>query len=174
MLKAEKHRILRVRDYFNIPKYIYENIIVIDCLLIYFIINRQLLELKFDFNKNTFLIEMYKIYLAKKLETHNDSPVNAAKDRLTFDDLAFLLSYSNGALINEDCITEFYFLLMAAEFDLAINLLQKHYSYKIRDYLNKLFIDEDSSLLKAILFSNELIMISIKAALERGLDGVAL
>ena len=63
---------------------------------------------------------------------------------------------------------------MTNEFELATTLLAKQYSSKLRQCLNDIFLDDDSSVLNSILFTEEIVLNSVKSTLERGLDGVAL
>jgi hypothetical protein len=121
---------------------------------------------------NTLLIEMYKIFMYKKMEVVPSE--DEKKELLGYNDFLYLINFGEGTLVNEECFAEFYFLLMTSEFELATVLLSKPYAAKIREYLNKLFIDEDTSLLKTILFNNDIVILSIKSALERALDGIAL
>lgn len=127
----------------------------------------------FIFNVNTFLIEQYKIFVFKK---HGAIPTQeeVMKDTLLTRDFLFILNYSDGLLIKEDCLLEFYFLLMVNEYDLAITLLSKPYSEKLRESLNHIFLDDDTNALSSILFSEDIVKGVVHSAIERELDGVAL
>ena len=132
----------------------------------------QLLDLGFIFNMNTVLIELYKIFVYKKLKT---TPTEEeTKEMFTFNDFLFIMNYQEGSLIKEECLSEFYFFLMTNEFELATTLLGKQYSARLRQSLNDIFLDDDSSVLSSILFTEEIVVNSVKSTLERGLDGVAL
>ena len=132
---------------------------------------QQMIDCGFEFNTNTFLIELYKSFLNKKTENFDDE-----EHKVIFfeEEFKFLIDYKNGFLLKENCLTEFYFLLMTDELYLAPYLLNKSYSNKIREFLNKLFIDDDTSILKSILFNTDMIYTCVHNSLERGLDGVAL
>ena len=121
---------------------------------------------------NMFLIELYKVFIHKKHETTPNE--EEMKDILCFKDFLFLMNYQNGELIKEDCICEFYFLLMTNEFELATTLLSKNYSESLKLSLVDVFIDDDSSILQGILFNEDIVLHSIKSSIEKALDGVAL
>lgn len=133
---------------------------------------KDLLQIGFVFNYNTMLIELYRLYMYKKNETLPST--DNEREFLSYKDFLFILNYMEGQLIKENSLAEFYFLLMTNEFELATSLLSKSSSSFLRGKLLNVFIDDDSSILKGILFSEEVIVESIRSSLERGMDGVGL
>lgn len=132
----------------------------------------DLLQIGFVFNLNTILIELYRLYMYKK----NESLPSTDNERefLSYKDFLFILNYQEGLLIKENSLAEFYFLLMTNEFELATCLLSKSSSSILKSKLLNVFIDDDSSILKGILFSEDIIIESVRSSLERGMDGVGL
>jgi hypothetical protein len=116
------------------------------------------------------LIELYDIYVFKKSKDKKDDEI----DPLDKNDIHFLISYDCGRLIdNNRCLVEFYFLLLADEYDLATFLLSQNYAHKLRDDLNQLFIGDENNLLEHILMNPDIVKVSIQLALKRQLDGIA-
>lgn len=127
----------------------------------------------YKFNNNMLLIELYENYIIKKLkEKLKEEELSTYFSR---EDFYFLLYYESGKLIDtEQCLLEFYFLLLSGEYDLANYLLSQSYSFEIKDIINSMFIGDENNLLEHIVMNNEIIKGALKCALQRQLDGVAL
>lgn len=90
------------------------------------------------------------------------------------EDFLFLIQFENGRLIDtEQCILEFYYLLLCEEYDISNELLSQPYSRDLKEIINQMFIGDESNLIEHILMNKELIKESIKCALQRQLDGIA-
>ncbi len=90
------------------------------------------------------------------------------------EDFVFLIQFDNGKLIDTDqCLLEFYFLILCKEYDLANCLLSQSYAHDIKEIINQMFIGDENNLLEHILMNTEIIKGAIKCALHRQLDGVA-
>ncbi len=134
------------------------------------IIFRELEKNGYKFNRDMLLIELYDIYVNKKSKEKG-----LEFQTLTKEDFIFLIIYDNGRFINtEYCSLEFYFLLLWEEYSLATLLLDQSYSKKLKDYLNNLFIGDETNLLKQVIMNPEIVKDTIKLALIRQLDGIAL
>ena len=91
---------------------------------------------------------------------------------MSTENLKYLIANHIG--INQtNCILEFYFLLMAFEYEPAVKLLSTPFAEKLRDRLNETFIGDENNLLEQLLYNNDIIKEAICSALERKLDGVA-
>lgn len=123
-------------------------------------------NLKYLLNPNTLLIEVYERYMVKK---------NKEKEKrrlLSSENLKFLIKNCYG--INpQNCILEFYFLLMAFEFEHAALLLGMPYANILRDKINESFIGDENNLIVQILCNQDIGKYVIFSALERHLDGIA-
>lgn len=153
-----------------------------------------MLELGYEINYNTLLIELHKCYLVKKEGIKsNTTHINISNEKsknndyldnvdllenhenlLKYEDYMFLINFKGGNLIVDDCLLEIYFMLMTNEFELATVFFSLDFTSKVRNELLKFFIDDDSSLIKTILYTNDIIRLCIKNSLERGLDGIAM
>ncbi len=117
-------------------------------------------------------IELYENYLMKNQKEKPKEEDLATC--FTSDDFTYLVSYENGKLIESDqCILEFYFLLLCGEYDIANILLTQSYARELKDIINQMFIGDESNLFEHIMKNVDLIKGSIKCALQRQLDGVA-
>ena len=129
--------------------------------------------LKYHLNPNLLLIEVYVRYIKRKYkETISFNPKERKRHLLSTENLKYLITNHIG--INQsNCILEFYFLLMAFEYDPAVKLLSTPFAEKLRDRLNETFIGDENNLLEQLLYNNDIVKEAICSALERKLDGVA-
>lgn len=150
-------------------------------------------DLGYEINYNTLLIELHKCFLVKKDGLKgNTMHINMSSEKsknmenldnvdmfenhdnlLKYEDYMFMISFKGGNLLPEDCLLEIYFMLMTNEFELATTFFSLDLANKLRNDLLKYFIDDESSLIKTILYTNDLIRSAIRSSLERGLDGIA-
>jgi hypothetical protein len=120
------------------------------------------------------LIELYE---NNYLNTKNREKLKEEELSTYFciEDFVFLIQFENGKLIDtEQCLLEFYFLILCKEYDLANCLLSQSYAHDIKEIINQMFIGDENNLLEHILMNSEIIKGAMKCALHRQLDGVAL
>ena len=91
---------------------------------------------------------------------------------MTQENYEFLISKCYG-IDPETCMVEFYFLLMANLFKIAIRLLEMSYADSIKTILNEKFIGDENNFLEQLFKEPDLAKEVVCAALLRGLDGVA-
>lgn len=112
-----------------------------------------------------------------------EKPIEGEEENNLFtkEDFIFLITYSNQdtngdieRLIDVDqCLLEFYFLILCNEYELANLLIGQGYAADIKDIINQMFIGDENNLLENILMNTDIVKKAIECALKRQLDGVA-
>lgn len=131
---------------------------------------RAMENLKYILNPNTLLIEVFEIYMIKRYKENISS--KEKRRLLNSDNIKYLVT-NNYGINPQTCILEFYFLLMAFEYEAAVKLLSMPYANLLRDKLNETFIGDENHFLQQILNNQDIIKDVICISLERHLDGVA-
>ena len=136
----------------------------------------EMQKLNYELNKNLLLMETYEEYIKKQSNEKDKDKFNLTsyeiREPLEAENYKFLITKCYG-IDPENCIVEFYFLLMSNLFEEAIMLLEMSYAEKIKFILNEKFIGDETNLLEQIFKETDIAKNVICTCLERGLDGIA-
>jgi len=150
-----------------------------------------------NFNTDTFIIEYHRYigqfivqidgkevneYIDGKIfpevidkEARSDENVHKPETFMAYKDFEFMIDNECGKFFEPSTLfLEFYYLLFTHSYNLAVRMLNTEYANNLKNFLNKIFLEDDDKLLRHIITSPELARTCVILALDRSLDGIAL